>query len=163
MELSNNKACFFSSIIDFVQNPLQTGDGHSVVGHGHLLLPGCFDAVQYIFAVEHAGSAVDDQIVGSQIFREVGSRNHIDLYSLSEAFPQHVGYFYTSDIFGKWGMGAGFGNQDAGFFRQGGKGSGSLDVVINISLVLGEENGEGSQPAWFPVFGHRLFRRPENR
>ena len=46
-------------------------------------------------------------------------------------------------------MGAGFGNQDAGFFRQGGKGSGSLDVVINISLVLGEENGKGSQPAGF--------------
>ena len=33
VELSNNKACFFSSIIDFVQDPLQTGDGHSVVFH----------------------------------------------------------------------------------------------------------------------------------
>lgn len=48
---------------DFGEDAGEVGDGYAVVGHGDVGEACFLHAVHHVFAVEHAGSAVDHEVI----------------------------------------------------------------------------------------------------
>ena len=89
------------------------GDGDAVVGHRHALLAALLLALEHEAAVEHAPSAMDNQVITRQILRKILTRNNVNSQSLSHALPQHAGYLFASDVLGQRGMSACLGDEHA--------------------------------------------------
>ena len=62
-----------------VQYSCQCRKDDAVVGDGYALLASAVDTAQYVFAVKHAGSAMDDEVVGGEVVGVVGSADNVDL------------------------------------------------------------------------------------
>ena len=90
------------------------GDGYAVVGHGYALVFCLLDAVEDVFAVEHAGAALDDQVVWGQVFGVVGAAYDSHFQGFAVFFLQHPRDLFSADVFFQRCMGAAFGDQDAG-------------------------------------------------
>ena len=89
-------------------------DCYTVVGHCHALVFCLLDAVEDVFAVEHAGAALDDQVVWGQVFGVVGAAYDGYFQGFAVFFLQHPRDLFSADVFFQWFMGAAFGDQDAG-------------------------------------------------
>ena len=99
---------------NFVQDAFQLGDGYAVVGHGYALVFRLLNAVEDVFAVEHAGAALDDQVIWGQVFGVVGAAYDSHFQGFAVFFLQHPRDLFSADVFFQWCMGAAFGDQDAG-------------------------------------------------
>ena len=98
---------------------LQEGDGYSVVGDGDAGKDGFAYTGAYDAGVSHAGSAVDDEAVWGQVFREVvtGGDVNPDISVIAgltgNPFPKKRRNLYAANVFRVRDMGAGFGNENA--------------------------------------------------
>lgn len=101
------------SDFNFVKYSGQACNGNSVIRHRHVLFLSRSDSVEHIFASEHAGSAMNDQAVGGEVFRKIVARHHINLQSPAYAFAQHVRNLHPADILCHGSVGARFGYQHA--------------------------------------------------
>ncbi len=72
--------------------------GNAVICHRHSLTFGLLYTGKDVPAVEHAGPAVDDEIVSGQILREVTPGNHIDPQPLACPRAQHAGKLNPADV-----------------------------------------------------------------
>ena len=61
------------------KDALEVGDGDAIVGHWHTLFLGLSDAREHISAVEHAGTAVNYQVVTREVGRKVATGDNVDL------------------------------------------------------------------------------------
>ena len=101
-----------------------------------------------VFAVEHAGTALDDQIVRGQVFGIVGAAYHGYFQGFAVFFLQHPRDFFSADVFFERCMGAAFGDQDPGIGGEVHQFFGSLFVVVQVAFVVGEEDGERGEQAF---------------
>ena len=62
---------------DILKNAEKCGNGHTVIRHGHLLTAAGDHAAHDVGAVEHAGPAVDDKVIGRKVLRKIAARCHI--------------------------------------------------------------------------------------
>ena len=123
-------------------------DGYAIVGHCHALVFCLLDAVEDVFAVEHAGAALDDQVIWGQVFGVVGAAYDGYFQGFAVFFLQHPRDLFSADVFFQWCMGAAFGDQDAGVSGQIQLYFSSLFVVIQVAFVVGKEDGKGGQQAF---------------
>lgn len=120
------------------RNAIDICDNYSIVSHWDTL---CFSfdyPIQDMFAIEHAGSAMNNQVVAIQVLRKIISGNNVDMQLLSDTFAQHSWKFHSADVFGQWSMSTGFGYQDPGIFCQLVDDIRSFGIVVNVSLVAGK-------------------------
>ena len=69
---------FFENLRHPVEDAVELGDCHAVVGDGDVYFL-CFDyAGHELFAREHAAAAMEDQRVVAEVFREVGAGADVD-------------------------------------------------------------------------------------
>ena len=71
------------------RNAIDICDNYSIVSHWDTL---CFSfdyPIQDMFAIEHAGSAMNNQVVAIQVLRKIISGNNVDMQLLSDTFAQH--------------------------------------------------------------------------
>lgn len=76
----------------------------AVVGHGSRLVFRLLDAVEDVFAVEHAGAALDDQVVWGQVFGVVGAAYDSHFQGFAVFFLQHPRDLFSpmSSFSGAW-------------------------------------------------------------
>lgn len=75
------------------------GDGYAVIGHRNLLIFCPPDAGHNIFAVKHAGAALDDQIVRMQVLWKIRPAYDVHGQAFSKALFEHPGDLFPSDVF----------------------------------------------------------------
>ena len=121
--------------------------GHSVIRHRHLLALCLFHPRHHHLTVEHASTAMYDEIVGGEIVGEVAARHNIDGEGLTNSSAQQPGQFHPANVLTDGSMGAGFGDEHPRLTCEAVDGPGALSEIFDVALLCGEENGEGGQPA----------------
>lgn len=80
------------------QDPLQEGNGSSVVGYGDGGVGSTFEAVFHLALIEGAASAVDDQPVFCEIGRKFGPAGEFKLQPFLGVRQDPAGQLYSADI-----------------------------------------------------------------
>lgn len=95
-----------------LQDPMHVGDGDTVVSDWYLLIFGTFHPVPDLPFIQHAASAVDDQRIGGEVFRETlpGTGGNGEI--LSGMFFQPVWNLHRSDIIALTVVGTSLSNED---------------------------------------------------
>lgn len=101
-----------------------------------------------VAAVEHAGSAVDDQVVAGEVFRKIGSCDDIHREPFAYPFAQQARNLDASDVLRCRGVGARFGYQYPRLFRQAVYRRRPFHKGADVALVIGEKDGEGGEQAF---------------
>ena len=90
-----------------VQYTTQAGYCHSVVRHRNMLRTGMGYTIEHIFPVEHAGAAMDNQIISGQVYGKVISGDEVYLQLPADAVPM-------SSVSGAWVQASAISTRDWG-------------------------------------------------
>ena len=123
--------------------------GDAVIGEGHARKECLSRTCPHALFRGDAGPAVDDQVVGGEVFREVISCGNLNGEAAS-ATAQQRRNLYPADVLGVRNVRAGFGDQHAGASMQPVDGGRPFDEGPDVSLGGCQQHGEGRQ---------RRFRR----
>ena len=119
----------------FVENTSQIGQHHTIVTDGNLLLFCLGNAVQNMAAIEHAGPAMDDQVVRGEVFWKVISSDKVEGKPLPYGLSQEPWNLFPSNIFRQRGMGAGLRNENRRALRQMRDGIGPIQEGLDVPLI----------------------------
>ena len=99
---------------DFIEDPRHFSQENAVVGDGYANLTGGRDAAQHVPAVEHAGAAVDDEVVLFESFHiwEIIPADIGDDNAVTKGLMQKPRNLDGSDVFILRDVGAGLRDQN---------------------------------------------------
>ena len=123
-----------------IKDSEQSRNRNPIVGHRNSLRPAGFHPAQDIFAIEHAGTAMDDKIDPRQILGKIPASCHGDMDAIPQPLAQKTRELDPSDILTKWPMGARLRNQDMRLRRQFADRLRRLGEVADIALMTGKQH-----------------------
>ena len=85
-------------------------------------------------AIEHAGPAMDDQVVRGEVFWKVISSDKVEGKPLPYGLSQEPWNLFPSNIFRQRGMGAGLRNENRRALRQMRDGIGPIQEGLDVPL-----------------------------
>ena len=121
--------------------------GHAVVGHRYILAFGLFNPCEHLRAVEHAGTAVDDEVVGAEVVGEVVARHNVDVELLSGLLTQEARNLHAANVLTDGSVRTGFGNEDVRMLREAVHHLCALSEIVDVTFSCCKEDGECGQPA----------------
>lgn len=99
-----------------VQYTTQAGYCHSVVRHRNMLRTGMGYTIEHIFPVEHAGAAMDNQIISGQVYGKVIPGDEVYLQLPPMRFRSRRGILTVpmSSVSGAWVQASAISTRDWG-------------------------------------------------
>lgn len=80
------------------EDVVESRDGHAVVGDGNALFLGLEQAVLHFLGRKHAAAAVDDDLVGSEVFGIFAAAGEVEVGLDLELFPDPLGDLDGADV-----------------------------------------------------------------
>lgn len=81
-----------------VENAIQIGDDHPVVGNGNAGVNGGFQSVDQLFAGNHAAAALDDHGILPDVGDGVESRHEVEVQLFARVLLYPAGQFAAPDV-----------------------------------------------------------------
>ena len=96
-----------------VENAVEVGDGHPVVGNGNAALDGRFQAVEDLLPRDHTAAALDDHCVLADVGQLVEAGDEVEMQFLARILAYPAGQLAAPDVLARGEMGARLQHQDA--------------------------------------------------
>ena len=126
----------------FVEDVREVGYSQPVVGHRHLLSCGEVLAGDEHAAVEHAATAVDDEVVRREILGEVSPRYMLDGERLADALAEEAGKLDGANVLALGSVGASLRNKYTASGREPTNGTCPSDKSLKVTTLGAHEDGE---------------------
>ena len=127
------------------EDVVESRDGHAVVGDGDVLFFGLEQAVLHFLGRKHAAAAVDYDLVGSEVFGIFAAAGEMEVGLDLEFFPDPLGDLYGADVLALPVVRAAFRDEDGITVFQGEKGLDAFDLLLEVALGAGKQDGKGSE------------------